>query len=227
MKRVHINFYPGAGGNFLARALGLNDEVYAFPKAKNSYATDVSEKFALYSYNEFARNRTIHNFYECEYNWTAFEQRLFYLKSHHDVPSWATDNSYFVTGGHPQISSYNKITKLNLNFLILITDDHPRWKKLNALYKNSKMYPAYLNGYKLFDSLPEIIHINQDSFFNPDAFWEMFTDLCEKIEIDSSRIQEQAIKQLYSEWYDSSLMTDQQLDEFEIEHEKHLKWLYD
>jgi len=207
MKYIFIYFLPGAGGNFFSRCLNLLDNSYCFADAKtNSVPTTLEEKIKLLSFDSQV-NKSFK-----ERNWvTDFELLLKHyslVQPHWDLPSDACS----VWLGHSNTFAQSKILAGNddqvFDFVIDSTDVF-EWTITNALYKNSYLDVKWFVMMEQFKQNNNYHKISLKNILtSKQCFFEEFNKVCAVIGHDVSDQESSAVKNLYNEWTQTTLKTE-------------------
>lgn len=225
MKYIHIHYLTGASGNFLGRALSLCDRAYF---STTQIGLTLAEKLELLSYRtvanrEFAITTKTH--------WPKFESLVPIIPLNHGLRlthdecselDELPDDALIIRVGHPATIAHNRLHHNDDDHTIVaIANTNQRRVTANFHYKchdathKAPLNQDWINGQNqvLGESTTNIV--TSEDFDTFESFINMIKRLLSLADIPLSRLQQNAIHTLYNEWYDSTLMTDAEIDAFE------------
>lgn len=212
MKYVYLNFIAGTAGTFLARTLGLCDNVYSFSMLDHTFINDnVSRKFKNYSYKSM-QDRSILDM--VDNNWNEFEDTLINIRDDcsNIIETYnITDNSVVVLSDHPGnlLSEKNYAGNDDIVYDILINcDDSIELAFCNAVHKNSRIRLDDFDKYNNIKNLNDTLQVKFTNFFDEDSFIEEYTKICDFINIKHTAIYIEYVRKLHKEWITTVLTMD-------------------
>lgn len=206
-KFVLILYWPGSAGNFLSRCINLLDNAYTFVSRNDlmTLPSTIEEKLSLLSYSD---SLTLLS----QQQWPRFEQLIVtycFRRPHWDLPNNAI--ACFIAHPTDFDNFFSLIGKDDKQFVFYI-DPHKcyEWAILNSLHKNS--YYNYYN-YESIEKYLQGLNVHKidlnEIITSSNNFFTEFKKICDILEHVINADEEKAIKQLYKEWYTTTLKPEQ------------------
>ena len=210
-KFVLIIFHPGSAGNFLSRCINLLDNAYKFVSRNDpmTLPSTIEEKLSLLSYTDSLT-------FLSQQQWPRFEELIVpycFRRPHWDLPNNAI--ACFIAHPNDFDNFFSLIGQDDKQFVFYI-DRHKcyEWAILNSVNKSSNKN-SYCNYYvdesiKKYLQGPNVHKIDLNEIItSSNNFFTEFTKICDILEHIITADEEKAIKQLYEQWYTTTLKPEQ------------------
>jgi len=206
MKYIELTFIPGAGGNFLSRALSLNNHVYAFIKDKELIQTDIVQKLRTVQYTNDIKN------------WLKFENELTQVTESftvEDLERNISNNSVLINMCHSDDESRmwpgcdDEVYRFKI---IADSNNAMQWLQTNHIKNQLKKEAFVIKQMEKYSTFQKSIQ-NDKTYHevslnniidNVDTYISEIDKICDLVGIPKSDRQYNAIKTLYSNWKEAS-----------------------
>lgn len=205
-----IYFLPGAGGNFLARALNLLDNAYCFCDLGGNFPQNLDEKLELLSYD------TVIGKSYGQRNWKEFEAKIKHYSIFHS-PRDLESGSLAIWYSHPDLSLLDKNLagpQDHMQLIYLDTQDHQYWAFVNALFKNSYIVGDWFRDTVLIEKLSNLYRFNLSTLIGTNCmFMQEYEKLAHHLDRSPDRCTLDAVDFLWNQWRSTVLEIDE-IDRF-------------
>ena len=206
MKNIIIWFLPGAAGNFLSRCLNLLENVSCWGITTTKVIPmDIDSKFRMVDYADVC-NRTVNS----KIRWTEFEDQLYQISEEECL------TEFLVSIEHPE-NQFDRISNTNEVDVYIDVDECFEWVMLNALYKDSMIFPHYLYHARELCQNNSVFKFSLKRLLSgEESFKEEFVRLCDFIQVSLVDSEIELVLQLYRSWVKTTISGDK-LQEFKKE----------